>query len=119
MSLLVLIAVLLAGSGYGIYRLVKVALKPDEFTEIVRCTNCGHLFKKTHTRSEQPPYVCEQCGERTAYVAYRCMSCFREFVNTHPQSAGEIECPHCYSTNVRQILELPPGVSEGDTTVER
>jgi hypothetical protein len=44
------------------------------------------------------------------------MNCFWEFVNTNPQPGREIECPHCYGANVRQILELPPGVSgEGDT----
>jgi len=116
---LVLIILMIGGSSYGIYRLVKIIRKPAKYTDILMCDHCGHIFEKEHTAEERYPFTCEKCGEKQAYMAFICTKCGRIFPHVHPGSDERIECPNCFSPDVKPLLYVPPKETETESMSEQ
>jgi len=113
MAAIILIAIMIVVSVYSIYRLVK---SNPTFNDIVICDNCEHIFEKVHSGDEMPPFVCENCGEKKAYICYRCDNCKRHFPDLNPHIEGTAECPYCLSRNVNKLLYVPIKVPETKQT---
>jgi len=110
---LILIAIMIVVSAYSIFHLVR---SNPTFNDIVICDNCHHIFEKVHSGDEIPPFVCEKCEKKKAYICYRCDNCKRLFPDLNPHIEGAVECPYCLSSNVNKLLYIPTKVPDTDQT---
>lgn len=80
-----------------------------EYQQVVMCTHpdCGYIFWITTDPTTQPPYECDKCHLKTAYLALRCVECGEIFPQTGTAADEELHCPKCQSRKVRRLDDVP------------
>jgi DNA-directed RNA polymerase subunit RPC12/RpoP len=68
------------------------------------CSDCGYIFLKNVGVKEKPPYTCERCGKKSAYVLLVCDQCGANVPMTHEKLEDNV-CPYCGSHS----LDFPRG----------
>ncbi len=94
-------------SGWFIYSRLKTPT--PTYSEIVICTNCGHIFEVTFKKGKAQPFLCPECGKEKAYLAMKCNECGEIFpaMIVSPKEGYECPNPHCGSKNVRPLRKIP------------
>lgn len=61
------------------YREVKPPKSDVKYSYVLKCTNCGEVFVNSYPEGEKPPFLCEKCKEKQAYLYVQCRLCLRKF----------------------------------------
>ncbi|MBN1916726.1 MAG: hypothetical protein JW889_02355 [Verrucomicrobia bacterium] len=111
-QLAIAIFVLLAVIGAGVLVYTRIFdTEPPTRDEVVVCERCQNVFEvDLRGGTGGAPYVCPECGEKAAYLAYQCVDpdCGTIFpVDTGETAPGEeILCPVCQSEG-RRLYHMP------------
>ena len=81
---------------------------PDEmYTAVLICMSDKHdhelyVFEAEINVNDEAPYLCPECGEKTAYSALKCYDCGK----ISPIINKEIHCKRCNSNHVKPIDKI-------------
>jgi predicted Zn-ribbon and HTH transcriptional regulator len=90
----------------------EVAAEQREFTDKVRCSECGYEGLIQVSTREKFPLTCPKCKARSLWKVWRCRDCGYEFVfkpsrDDQESSAVTVRCPKCGSMSVGSAARPP------------
>lgn len=114
-ALLLLLGLALIGGAAWLYHALRpheVARDYRDFTDKVRCSECGYEGLIRVSTRDNFPLTCPRCKARSCWKVWRCRDCGTEFIfkpghDERETSATTVRCPNCGSMSVGSAAHPP------------
>lgn len=95
-----LIAVVMIGAGYLIYRAWQGNDRPLPAVWLCADLKCGYTEERVIEPGAESPQKCPKCGQNTLWIAFRCRKCGNPLIwNENRGLKPPTKCPKCGQEN--------------------